>query len=71
MSAQRGGYENDLLVTIPWGRFRIWIAARGTWWVRAQTMQVDAKTNAGSARHDLPSWGVQGALGLSYVLSAP
>lgn len=58
----------DLRVGIPWGRFRLWIGARGDWWVRAQTMQIDAKTNAGSARHDLPSWDVQGSLGVSYVL---
>lgn len=61
----------DLRAGIPWGRFRLWLAVRGQWWVRAQTMQIDAKTNAGSARHDLPSWDVQGALGCSYVLNAP
>jgi hypothetical protein len=52
------GTMADLRVGIPWGRFRFWIATRGTWWVRVQTVQIDAKTSAGSARHDLPSWGV-------------
>jgi hypothetical protein len=58
----------DLRAGIPWGRCRLWIGARAGWWVRAQSMQIDAKTPAGSARHDLPSLDVQGALGLSYLL---
>jgi hypothetical protein len=58
----------DLRVGIPWGRYRFWIAARTEWWVRPQSVQIDAKTPAGSARHDLPSWDVQAALGASYVL---
>jgi hypothetical protein len=58
----------DLRAGIPWGRFRLWIEARANWWVRPETMQIDAKTSAGSARHDLPAWDAQGALGASYVL---
>jgi hypothetical protein len=58
----------DLRAGIPWGRLRLWIAARASWWVRAETVQVDAKTPAGSARRDLPHWDGQGLLGLSYLL---
>lgn len=58
----------DLRAGLPWGRFRLWIAARASWWVRGQSLQVDAKTVSGSARQDLPSLGVEGALGLSFAL---
>lgn len=62
------GPTAGLRAGIPWGRFRWWIAARGGWWVRGQSMQIDAKTHAGSARFDLPAWDLQAVLGASYVL---
>jgi hypothetical protein len=62
------GPTAGLRAGIPWGRYRLWIAARAAWWVRGQSMQIDAKTHAGSARHDLPAWDLQAVLGASYVL---
>jgi hypothetical protein len=67
-SSMTWGPVADLRAGIPWGRFRLWIAGRAGWWVRAESLQVDAKTSAGHARHDLPVWDAQGLLGLSYVL---
>ena len=58
----------DVRAGIPWGRFRLWTAVRAFWWLRPESVQVDARTPAGSARRDLPSWDAQGLLGLSYVL---
>jgi hypothetical protein len=58
----------DLRAGFPWGRARLWVALRANIWVRPQSLQIDAKTSTGSARHDLPWWDAQVALGMSYLL---
>lgn len=58
----------DLRAGFPWGRTRLWVALRASFWVRPQSLQIDAKTVAGSARHDLPWWDAQVAFGMSYLL---
>lgn len=53
---------------IPWTRVRLWTAVRAGWWLRGESIQVDARTPAGSVGSELPSWEAQGLLGMSYLL---
>jgi hypothetical protein len=64
-----GGAVAGVQGGIPSGRLRLWLAVRAGSWARPESIQVDAKTSAGSSSSELPFWEAQeGLLGVSYVL---
>jgi hypothetical protein len=61
------GLTAGIRAGLPWGRTRIWIDMRAVRWLREQSVQIDPVTTGNATTTQLPSWDVQGAVGISYI----
>ncbi len=53
---------------LPWGRLRVWTALRGGRWLIPQAVMIETQDGDRVATIDLPSWDLQWAVGLGYLL---
>jgi hypothetical protein len=65
--ALTGGFVGGTRLETPWRRVRIWIDFRVYKWLFPQTIAFDALAGDRLATVALPSFDIQGALGLAYV----
>ena len=61
------GLDAGIRAGMPWGRTRLWVDLRAVKWLREQSVQIDPVTTGTATTANLPSWDVQGSIGVSYV----